>query len=125
MIEILLAIGVATFIVHTTFYIYSLVTIKRTGERMLNLLTTMEGNMSAVLNELKAALENVKGITDDARAVTNDVRLISASVVSLQKDMRSTVEANIAGLQAGIKTAVVSLVKQLQEGRSDDHDGKT
>jgi hypothetical protein len=33
--------------------------------------------------------------------------------------------ANIAGLKAGITTGVVTLVKSLKEGRSDDHEGRT
>jgi len=32
--------------------------------------------------------------------------------------------ANIAGLKAGITTGVVTLVKSLKKGRSDDHEGR-
>jgi hypothetical protein len=42
----------------------------------------------------------------------------------VRKGLGPAAGANIAGLKAGITTGVVTLVKSLKEGRSDDHEGR-
>lgn len=136
MIEIILGIGVAAFIVYAGFNISSTLSIRRASDSMRNFLTNTEVNLNAALVELASALENIKKITGNINAVTEDVRQITNTVASLEKgvhdlyaylkaDLASAAGANIAGLKAGIKTGVVTLAKNLQQERGDEHEGGT
>lgn len=134
--EVILGIGVATFIVYTIFNVTYIVSMKKTSDTMTSFFRNTEGNLNAALSELKETLENLKKITGDVGAVTEDVKQISNSLASVERSVRgaygqlkdglgSAAGANIAGLKAGIATGVVTLVKSMQEGRSDDHERGT
>ncbi len=136
MIEIILSVGIITFIVYTAYFISYVLSLKRMSAAVNDFVKRTEDNMNGALLELKGTLENIRKITGDVGAVTEEVRQISNSVASLDKGIRdlygymrnnlgSAVEANIAGLKAGIKSGVVTLVKNLQEKGSDDHEGRT
>jgi hypothetical protein len=140
MTEIMLGIGVGTFVVYAAFNIVYLMSMKRTGERVNAFLANTEGNINAALEELKGTLQNLRKISGDIRAVTAEVRQISDTVTSLEKGMHgiyryaadaakeglgSAAGANIAGLKAGITTGVATLVKSIHEGRRDDHERGT
>ncbi|HUI46324.1 MAG TPA: DUF948 domain-containing protein [Nitrospirota bacterium] len=125
MLEIILGIGVAAFIVYASFSIVSLISLRRTSVTLDGFIKRTEGNINATLVELKGTLEKVRKITGDVGAVTEEVRQISGAVASLDKGLRDlygslwenigpAAEANIAGLKAGIKTGVLTLVKNLQ-----------
>jgi signal transduction histidine kinase len=129
----ILEIGVAVFTVFAVVQIIYLLGLIKAVAQMATFFKRIEDNVNLSLVELRPTIENLKKITDDARAVTSDVREISSTVTTVEREIRSlityikegvgpAVEANIAGLQAGIKTGVVALVKNLHEGRSDDHD---
>ncbi|MBS1125471.1 MAG: hypothetical protein H6Q98_409 [Nitrospirae bacterium] len=133
MLEIILGIGVATFIVYTIFNVNYILSMRRTSESMASFFRNTEGSLNAALGELKETLESLKKITNDVGAVTGDVKQISKSVASVERSIRgvydymkeglgSAAGANIAGLKAGITTGVVTLVKKMREGRSDDHE---
>jgi len=133
MIEIILGVGVATFIVYTIFNVTYIVNTKKTIDTMTSFFRNTEGNLNAVLSELKETLENLKKITRDVGVVTEDVKQITNSAARVERSIRgaygqfkeglgSAAGANIAGLKAGIATGVVTLVKNMQEGRSDDHE---
>ena len=136
MIELILGIGVGAFVVYAAFNIAYLMSLRRTSESVREFLRNTEGDVSDTLRELRSALEKIRGITGNVHAVTEDVREISETVVSLERSVQdlyrslkegvgSAAEANIAGLKAGISTGVATLVKNLQQGRSDDHDRGT
>jgi hypothetical protein len=136
MIEIILGIGVATFFVYTIFNVSYILSKRRTSESMASFFRNTEGNLNSALLELKETLENLKKITSDINAVTGDVKQISNSVARVERNIRgvydhmkqglgSAAGANIAGLRAGITTGVVTLVRKMQKGRSDDHDRRT
>jgi hypothetical protein len=78
----------------------------------------------------------MKKITANVSGITQDVRDIADTVVSLEKgvqtlygkvkdEVATAAEANIAGLKAGITTGVATLVRSLQERRSDDNERRT
>jgi uncharacterized protein YoxC len=136
MTDIILGIGVATFIVYTGFYISYIRSMKQTGERMGGFIQRAEGSLNGALAELTDTLKNMKKITGNVGAVSEDVRRISNSVVNVEKSIRFLYEyvreslgpaagANMAGLKAGITTGVTTLVRSFKEGRSDDHEGRT
>jgi len=125
MIEIILSVGVAAFIVFAAFYVSYLMGMKRTSATVEKFLVRTEGNLNDTLAELKGTLENVRKITGDVGAVVEEVRRMSNTVARLDKSIRiiygyikggagSAAGANIAGLKAGIKTGMVTLVKNMQ-----------
>lgn len=139
MIEIILGIGVATFMVYTFFNITYIMSMRRMTDSMTEFFTNIEVNLNAALFELRGTLVNLKKITGDVGAVTEEVKQISDSVASVERSIRSVYDhmkdmkeglgsaagANIAGLKAGITTGVATLVKSMQEGRREDHERGT
>ena len=136
MIEIILGIGVAAFIIYAAFSIVSTMSMKRTSDEMREFLKRSESNVDATLSELRGTLENIRKITGNVSAVTEDVKQISNSVANLEKGIRDlyeyikesfsvAAEANIAGLKAGITTGVATLVKSMNEERSENHERRT
>jgi uncharacterized protein YoxC len=109
---------------------------RRTSDRMAEFFRNTEANLNGTLSELRDTLENMKKITGNVNEVTEDVRQIADTAASVERSIRglyfsakeglgTAAEARIAGLKAGIRTGVVTLVKNLQEGRSDDHERRT
>jgi uncharacterized protein YoxC len=134
--EIILGIGVAAFVIYAGFNIAYLASMKRTSERVNDFVRDTEENVNTTLRELSGALQNVRRISANVSEVSEDVRQISHRVAGLEKSMLqslvymkdrlgSAAEANIAGLKAGITTGVATLVKNLHEGRRDDHERGT
>ena len=126
MIEIILGIGVAAFLIYAAYFIVWVRSMMRMNAMIDGFINRTEGNINATLIELKATLENTRKITGDVGAVTEEVRQISHTVASVDKGLQSlygyvrgglgpAAEANLAGLKAGIKTGVVTLVKNLRE----------
>ncbi len=136
MTDVLLGIGVAAFVVYAVFQIMYIRSMKRASDRMAEFFQNIEANLSGTLSELRDTLENMKKITGNVREVTEDVRQIAGTAASVERNIRvmyrsakeslgTATEARIAGLKAGIRTGVVTLVRNLQEGRGDDHEGRT
>jgi len=136
MIEIILGIGVATFIVYTVFNVTYILSMRRTSDSMTAFFRNTENNLNTTLAELRGTLENMKKITGDVSAVTEDVKQISDTVAGVERNMRglydhikeglgSAAGANIAGLKAGITTGVATLVKSMQKGRREYHERGT
>ncbi len=128
MLEIILGIGVVSFIVYASFSIVSSVSLKRMSMTLEEFIKRTENNINSTLIELRGTLENARKITDDVGTITEEVRHISHIVASLDKGVRGlygylqeefgpAAEANFAGLKAGIKTGVVTLVKNLQSSK--------
>ena len=136
MTDIILGIGVATFIVYTGFQISYILSLRRTSQRMADFLQNTEGNLNSALFELRDTLENLKNITGNVSAVSEDVRQISRTVASVEriisglygyigKGLGPAAGANIAGLKAGITTGVSTLVKSLKKRRRVHHERGT
>lgn len=136
MIQIILAIGVATFIVFTAFNVWYIMSMRRTSCSMTDFFRNTEGNLNDTLTELKGTLENMKKIMSDVGAVTEDVKQISSTVASVERSLGgvydrvreglgSAAGANIAGLKAGLTTGVATLVKSMKEGRREYHERGT
>ncbi len=126
MTNIILSIGVLVFMIYTVYFIVSIRSLVRMSATIDEFLGRTEGNVNATLIELRGTLENIRKITGDVGVVTDEVRQISHTVAGLEKGIRDlygfvrfglgpATEANLAGLKAGIKTGVVTLVKNLRE----------
>jgi len=134
--DMLMNIGVVVFIVFAIVSIAYQVNNYRAATALRQFIYQSSGDMRVVLAELRVSLENFRKITDNISVVTEDVREITNSVADVQRDVRTlysfirenvggTVKADIAGLKAGVKTGMATLVKNLREERSDHDERKT
>ncbi len=132
MTNIILGIGVVVFIIYTAYFIVWVRGIMRMNTMIDGFINRTEGNINATLVELKGTLENTRKITGDVGVVMDEIRQISHTVASVDKGLKDVygyvrdglgpaTGANLAGLKAGIKTGVVTLVKNLRE-KEDHHE---
>jgi uncharacterized protein YoxC len=132
----LMNIGVVVFIVFAIVSIVYQVNSYRTATVLRRFIRRSSEDMRNALAELRVTLENFRKITDNVNAVTEDVREITKSVADLQHDVRTlysfiretvggAVKADFAGLKAGVKTGMATLVKNLRTERSDHDERKT
>jgi K+/H+ antiporter YhaU regulatory subunit KhtT len=133
MIELIAGAGVVVFAVYAGFNIAYLSSMRRLSGNAAAFLQNNKEGLQAVIADTKETMENVRKISGDVSDVTQDIRRLSAAVAEIEQDverLRAYVKndfapaagASIAGLRAGIKTGVVTLVKNLQEERGDDHE---
>ncbi len=126
MTNIILSIGVLVFIIYTAYFVVWVRSIMRMNTMIDGFINRTEGNINATLIELKATLENTRKITGDVGVVTDEIRQVSRTVASVDKGLKDVygyvrdglgpaAGANLAGLKAGIKTGVITLVKNLRE----------
>jgi hypothetical protein len=134
--EVLLNTGVVVFIIYAAVSIAYQVSNYRTGVAIRQFVSQSSDDMRAAMAELRATLENFRKISDDVTTVTRNVREITTSVADLQRNVRTMygfirgtagarTRAELAGLNAGIRTGVATLVKGLKKERSDEHERRT
>jgi hypothetical protein len=133
MLEIILAIGVAVFIVYVAFSIAFLMSMKRTSDAVHEFVKNNECALHEALSGLKDTLEEIRKVSGDVGAVTSDVRRVSHAMAGLERGMgilygylRSglgpAAGAKLAGLRAGITAGVTTLVKNSRRKRRDSHE---
>ena len=124
--EVLLNIGVVVFIIYAVISIAYQVNNYRTIASVREFITLSSGDRQAMLAELRVTLENFRKISDNVTVVTEDVREVTSSVANLQKEVRTLygfirdtvgaeARADLAGLKAGIRTGVATLVKDFKK----------
>lgn len=134
--DMLMNIGMVVFIVFAIVSIAYQLNTYRAATALRQFICQSSGDMQTVLAELRASLENFRKITDNINVVTEDVREITNSVADLQRNVGTlysfiretvggTVKADIAGLKAGVKTGMATLVKNLREERNDHDERRT
>jgi ABC-type transporter Mla subunit MlaD len=125
-IEILLAMGVLTFIIYASFNIYYLIELRRTSLAMRQLITRTDENLHPTLAALRHIFEDIGTITDNAAALSKSLRDAADAIGAAEKAIRTLYQsyeenfaevarANVAGLKAGVKTGVVTLLKNLKD----------
>jgi hypothetical protein len=123
---IILDIGVIVFIIYAAVNIFYIIDLRRTSVAARELIRKTGENLNPALVELRGTLENIRNMTDGIGILTRDVRLVADSAAALEKGLRKfwgyykddigpAVGANIAGLKAGVKTGVVTFVRNLKE----------
>jgi phage-related tail protein len=122
--EILIAIGVVAFIIYASFNIIYLIELRRTSFALRQLIKRTDENLHPAFEKVRHILEDVGKATDNVVALTENVREIAGSVAAVEKIIKKlygsykkgisdATRANIAGLQAGVKTGVVTLFENL------------
>ncbi len=126
--ETLLNIGIIVFIIYAAVNIFYLIDLRRTSVAVRELIKNTAENLNPAVAELRGTLGNIRKMTDEINILTRYVRLAAVSAAALEKglgkfweyykdDVGAVVSANIAGLKAGVKTGVVTLVRNLKDGK--------
>ena len=125
-IELLLAIGVVSFVIYAAFNIFYLIEMRKTSFAIRQLVARAEENLHPALAAVRHIFEDIKTITDDAAALSKSLREAAEGLTAAQnaiKDMYQSYEenlgksvrANVSGLKAGIKTGVDTLLSNLKD----------
>lgn len=123
--EIILAIGVTAFIIYAAFSIFYLMELRRTSFAVRQLVEKAEENIHPTLAALRRALEDIGTVTDNVAELSKSLREAADAVTAAEKRIKAlylayedgiseAARANIAGVQAGIKAGVGTLLKGLK-----------
>jgi len=134
--DVLLNMGLVVFILYAVVSIAYQVSAYRAATALRQFITLSSGDLLSTLAQVRGTLENFRKISDNVTAVTGDVRTITSSVADLQQEVRTLygfikgaagaeARADLAGLKAGIRTGVSTLVKGLNEERGDEHERRS
>jgi hypothetical protein len=125
-IELLLAIGVVSFVIYAAFNIFYIIEMRKTNFAIRQLVARAEENLHPALAAVRHIFEDIKTITDDAATLSKSLREAAEGLTAAQnaiKDMYQSYEenlgksvrANVSGLKAGIKTGVDTLLSNLKD----------
>jgi hypothetical protein len=125
-VELLLAIGVVSFILFAFFNIFYIIEMRKTSWAMRQLIERAEGNLHPALAAMRYVFEDIKTITNNAVALSKSLREAAEALTAAQNSIKDiyqsyeenldkSVRANVSGLKAGIKTGVVTLLSNLKD----------
>ena len=125
-VELLLVVGIASFIIFAAFNIFYIIEIRKTSWATRQLISRMEENLHPALAAVRHIFEDIKTITDNAAALSKSLREAAEALTAAQKSIKDiyqsyeenldkSVRANVSGLKAGIKTGVVTLLSNLKD----------
>ncbi len=123
--EIILTIGVTAFIIYAAFNIFYLMELRRMSFAVRQLVEKAEENIHPTLVALRRALEDIGTVTDNVAELSESLREAADAVTAAEKRIKAlylayedgiseAARANIAGVQAGIKAGVGTLLKGLK-----------
>ena len=123
--EIILAIGVTAFIIYAAFNIFYVMELRRTSFAVRQLAEKAGENIHPTLVALRRALEDIGTVTDNVAELSKSLREAADAVTAAEKRIKAlylayedgiseAARANIAGVQAGIKAGVGTLLKGLK-----------
>jgi hypothetical protein len=124
--EILMAIGVLSFIIYATFNIFYLIEIRKMSFALRQLIAGAEEHLYPTLSAARHISEDIQIITDDAAVLTKTLRdatetlsnaknALKDTCRSYEENLSQTMHANVSGLKAGFKTGVVTLLSNLKD----------
>jgi hypothetical protein len=126
MSETLLTIGIVVFIIYAAFNIAGSIEMRRASLALRQLIKRTEEDLHPVLSALKGVLEDIGKATDDIAVLTRSLREVAETVTrvehtvsglyeSYKEGLGEAARANMAGLKAGVKAGVVTLLKDLND----------
>ena len=130
--EALINIGIVVFVIYAAFNISNIIEMRRTSSALRQLIKRTEENLHPALTALRGILEDIGKATYNIAVLTRSLREVAETVARVEKTVNGLYEyykeglgeaarANIAGLKAGVKAGVVTLLKDLnnrKEGSS-------
>lgn len=130
--EALVNIGIVVFVIYAGFNISNIIEMRRTSSALRQFIKRTEENLHPALTALRGILEDIGKATYNIAVLTRSLREVAETVARVEKTVNGLYEyykeglgeaarANIAGLRAGVKAGVVTLLKDLnnrKEGAS-------
>lgn len=124
--EILVTIGVVTLIVYTVFNIIYLNDLRKTSLALRRFIAKTEEELHPALLELRRTLEDIRKVSDDISSVAAGLQKAINTIISVERGIKSlygyyreglgqTAQSSVAGLRAGVKAGVISLIKNLKD----------
>ncbi len=124
--DILLAIGVTAFVIYAIFSIANILEMRKASVALRRLIEGSEENLYSSLAAMRGILEDIKKTTDNVVILTESVREIAETAQRVEKNVKElygyyvegmgeTARANMAGLKAGVKAGVTSLLRDMSE----------
>lgn len=124
--ETLLSIGIVVFIIYAAFNIVNTIEMRRTSIALRQLIVSSEEDLRPALAALRGILEDVGKTTNDVAVLTQSLRGVADTAARVEHTVNGLYEyyreglgkaarANIAGLKAGVKAGVVTLLKDLND----------
>jgi hypothetical protein len=99
-LEIILAIGVVTFIIYTVFQIVYLLELRRTSRTLRIFIENIDKSIQPSLEELGSAVKNLRQTTENATAISRNLR------------DATDIAAILAGVWAAVKAGFAALAKK-------------
>ena len=126
MLEILGSIGIIVFIVYAIFNIIYLIELRRTGVAVRQLVKRTEDDLLPAVAAFRNILEDIQKTTYNVAMLTDTVRETAETAIRVERRISDLYErykdglgeaarANIAGLKAGVKAGVTTLIKDLSD----------
>lgn len=126
MTEVLLNIGIVVFIIYAAFNIANSIEMRRTSIALRQLIRRSEENLHPALSALRGILEDIGKATYNIAMLTKSLREVAETVARVENTVNGLYEyykeglgeaarANIAGLKAGVKAGMTTLLKDLNE----------
>ena len=124
--EALVTIGVVAFIIYAALTVAHIIEVRRARGALRQLIMKTEENLHPALSALRGILEDIRKTTYNVVVLTESVREVAETVQRVEKEVKDLYEyyregmgeaarANIAGLKAGVKAGMVTLLKALSE----------
>lgn len=128
--DVLLAVAVVAFVVYVVFHVSYIMELRRTSAALREFMEETKGSLEPALEEFRTTLGRVNKIADDAGGAVENIRHLTDAVNIMEKGVRQLYDhykaelgpaasANIAGLKAGVRTGVVTLLRTLNEGKEE------
>jgi len=123
-------IGVVVFIIYAAFNIAHMIEMRRTSIALQQFIKRTEENLHPTLTALRGILEDVEKATNNIAVLTRSLREVAGTVARVENTINGLYEhyigglgeaarANMAGLKAGVKAGVVTLLKDLNNRKEE------
>lgn len=117
-----------TFVAVIFFLVMASIEIKKAAVSLRDFLKCMEEKLAPLINSSQQTIGSIKKVGDDLGTVTENVRNVSEALVEISSTIRALsclinelqggLSLRVAGVRAGIKTAMDVLMSKNKEGRS-------
>ena len=117
-----------TFVAVIFFLIIASIEIKKAAVSLRDFLKGMEEKLVPLIDNAHHTLGSIKKVGDDLGTVTQNVREVSEALIEVSSTIRALsclinelqggLSLRVAGVRAGIKTAMNVLMSKNKEGRS-------
>ncbi|MGO9612187.1 MAG: DUF948 domain-containing protein [Dissulfurispiraceae bacterium] len=117
-----------TFVAVIFFLVIASIEMKKAAVSLRDFLKSMEERLAPVIDSSQQTLGSIKKVGDDLGTVTQNVREVSEALIEISSTIRALsclinelqggLSLRVAGVRAGIKTAMDVLMSKKKEGRS-------